>query len=71
MKGERLARSIDADPYRSLALAILQRAIDDALPDGERQDEGRACGARIARGMKRSEILQKAGGERRQMIRVP
>lgn len=30
MKGERLARSTDADPYQALALAILHRAVDDA-----------------------------------------
>jgi hypothetical protein len=30
MKGERLERSTDADPYRALALAILQQAVDDA-----------------------------------------
>lgn len=34
MKGERLERSIDADPYRALALAILQRAVDDARGRG-------------------------------------
>lgn len=27
---ERLERSTDADPYRALAIAVLQRAIDDA-----------------------------------------
>lgn len=30
MKGERLEPSTDADPYRALAIAVLQRAVDDA-----------------------------------------
>lgn len=34
MKGERLERSIDADPYRALALAILQQAVADARGRG-------------------------------------